>query len=49
MTLQVTGQVSHRKGGIRYKKNEVFLDVEERVHCTVSHDGAERPRGGRAE
>ena len=39
VTLQVTGQVAHRKPNIKYKKNEVFLDVEERVHCTLSHDG----------
>ncbi len=36
----VTGAVSWRREGIRYKKNEVFLDVVERVNAVVSATGA---------
>jgi AP-1 complex subunit mu len=36
----VTGAVSWRREGIRYKKNEVFLDVVERVNAVVSASGA---------
>jgi AP-1 complex subunit mu len=36
----VTGAVSWRREGIKYKKNEVFLDVVERVHAVVSPSGA---------
>lgn len=36
----VTNAVSWRSEGIRYKKNEVFLDVVERVNLTVSSSGA---------
>jgi AP-1 complex subunit mu len=36
----VTGAVSWRREGIRYKKNEVFLDVVERVNAVVSPTGA---------
>lgn len=32
-TLQVTGAVGWRRDGIKYKKNEVFLDVVETVSC----------------
>lgn len=33
---QVTGAVGWRKEGIRYKKNEVFLDVIETVSMLMS-------------
>ena len=33
----VTNAVSWRKEGIRYRKNEVFLDVIESVNLLVSH------------
>jgi AP-1 complex subunit mu len=36
----VTNAVSWRSEGIRYKKNEVFLDVVERVNLTVAASGA---------
>ena len=32
---QVTGAVGWRKDNLRYKKNEVFLDIVEQV-CTYS-------------
>jgi hypothetical protein len=35
-TLQVTGAVGWRKEGLRYKKNEVFLDVIETVSMLMS-------------
>lgn len=38
-TLQVTGAVSWRKEGLRYKKNEVFLDIIETVNVLVSASG----------
>lgn len=39
-TLQVTGAVGWRKDGIRYKKNELFLDVIETVSVLLSAQGA---------
>ena len=36
----VTNAVSWRSDGLKYKKNEVFLDVVERVNLTVSASGA---------
>lgn len=39
-TLQVTGAVGWRKDGLRYKKNEVFLDVIETVSMLMSAQGS---------
>lgn len=39
-TLQVTGAVSWRKEGLRYKKNELYLDIIEQVNVLVSQSGA---------
>lgn len=39
-TLQVTGAVGWRKDGLRYKKNEVFLDVIETVNMLMSAQGS---------
>ncbi|KAL4457302.1 hypothetical protein ABPG75_012167 [Micractinium tetrahymenae] len=39
-TLQVTGAVGWRKEGLRYKKNEVFLDVIETVNMLMSAQGS---------
>lgn len=39
-TLQVTGAVGWRKDGIRYKKNEVYLDVIETVSVLMSPQGS---------
>mmetsp|Transcript_23648 Transcript_23648/g.39678 ORF Transcript_23648/g.39678 Transcript_23648/m.39678 type:complete len:441 (+) Transcript_23648:411-1733(+) len=38
-TLQVTGAVGHRREGIRYKKNEVYLDIIESVNLLMSAKG----------
>uniref|UniRef100_A0A7S0N9W6 MHD domain-containing protein n=1 Tax=Pyramimonas obovata TaxID=1411642 RepID=A0A7S0N9W6_9CHLO len=38
-TLQVTGAVGHRRDGIRYKKNEVYLDIIESVNLLMSAKG----------
>lgn len=39
-TLAVTGAVGWRREGIRYKKNEVYLDVIETVNLLMSSNGA---------
>jgi len=39
-TLQVTGAVGWRKDSIRYKKNEVYLDVIETVNVLMSSQGS---------
>lgn len=39
-TLQVTGAVGWRREGIKYKKNEVFLDVVEQISMLMSSNGA---------
>ena len=36
---QVTGAVSWRREGIKYRKNEVFLDVVEHVNLLMSASG----------
>lgn len=38
-TLQVTGAVGWRKDNIKYKKNELFLDVIETVSMLMSAQG----------
>jgi len=38
-TMQVTGAVGHRREGIRYKKNEVFLDIIESINLLMSAKG----------
>jgi AP-2 complex subunit mu-1 len=38
--LQVTGAVGWRKDNIKYKKNEVFLDIVEQVNVLMSSKGA---------
>lgn len=35
----VTGAVNWRKPGLRYKKNEIFIDVIEQVNMLMSHKG----------
>jgi hypothetical protein len=39
-TLTVTGAVSWRRPGLKYSKNEVFLDVVEEVNLLMSSTGA---------
>lgn len=38
-TLQVTGAVGWRKDSIRYKKNEVYLDIIESINVLMSSQG----------
>ena len=38
-TLQVTGAVGWRRDGLKYKRNEVFLDVTEKVSALVGVGG----------
>lgn len=38
-TLQVTGAVGWRREGLKYKKNEVFLDIIEQVNLLMSNNG----------
>ena len=38
-TLTVTGAVGWRREGIKYKKNEVYLDVVEEVNMIMSSAG----------
>jgi hypothetical protein len=40
--MAVTNAVSWRSEGIRYRKNEVFLDVVESVNLLVGRDGRAR-------
>mmetsp|Transcript_47658 Transcript_47658/g.123579 ORF Transcript_47658/g.123579 Transcript_47658/m.123579 type:complete len:436 (-) Transcript_47658:1605-2912(-) len=37
--VQVTGAISWRREGIKYRKNELFLDVMEKVNVLVSSQG----------
>ena len=39
ITIQATGAISWRKEGIRYKKNEVFIDIIENVNVLLSNRG----------
>eukprot|EP01134_Creolimax_fragrantissima_P003447 CFRG3447T1 len=41
LTMQATGAMSWRKEGIRYKANEMFIDVIETVNMLMSHQGTE--------
>ena len=36
---QLTGAVAHRREGIKYKKNEAYLDVVEHLHILTNADG----------
>lgn len=38
-TLTVTGAVSWRRPGLKYSKNEVFLDIVEEVNLLMSNTG----------
>eukprot|EP00127_Corallochytrium_limacisporum_P003442 Clim_evm70s149 gene=Clim_evmTU70s149 len=38
LTAQVTGAVSWRREGIRYRKNEIFIDIIENVNVLVATD-----------
>ena len=39
ITTQVTGQISWRREGIKYKRNELFIDVIEYVDLLMSAQG----------
>ena len=39
ITSQVTGQIGWRREGIKYRKNELFLDVLESVNLLMSPQG----------
>jgi hypothetical protein len=39
LTSQITGAIDWRREGIRYRKNEVFIDVLESVNLVVSANG----------
>jgi AP-2 complex subunit mu-1 len=40
ITMQATGAISWRRPGIKYRKNEVYVDVFENVNLLLSHTGA---------
>ena len=39
VTIQATGAISWRKEGIKYRKNELFIDVIENCNLLVSNKG----------
>lgn len=39
ITSQVTGQIGWRREGIKYRRNEIFLDVLESVNLLMSPQG----------
>ena len=39
ITIQATGAISWRAEGIRYKRNEVFIDIVENVNVLMSIRG----------
>ncbi len=44
ITSQVTGQIGWRREGIKYRRNELFLDVIEYVNLLMSPQGTHRKR-----
>ena len=40
-TMQVTGAVSWRREGLKYKKNEVYLDIVESINVLMTAKGAQ--------
>ena len=43
ITSQVTGQIGWRREGIKYRRNELFLDVLESVNLLMSPQGLYYP------
>lgn len=41
ISSQVTGQIGWRRADIKYRKNEIYLDVIEKVNCLISPSGQE--------
>jgi AP-2 complex subunit mu-1 len=39
ITVQATGAISWRAEGIKYKRNEVFIDIIEQVNVLLSNRG----------
>lgn len=39
LTNQLTGQITWRKQGIKYKRNEIFVDMREKVNLLMSAQG----------
>ena len=39
ITSKVTGQIGWRREGIKYRRNEIFLDVLENVNLLMSPQG----------
>ena len=39
ITSQVTGQIGWRREGIKYRRNELFLDVLENINLLMSAQG----------
>ena len=44
LTSQITGAIDWRREGIRYRKNEVYIDVLESVNVLISANGKRRER-----
>ena len=40
ITSQVTGQIGWRREGLKYRRNELFLDVMESVNLLMSPQGS---------
>jgi AP-2 complex subunit mu-1 len=40
LTKQITGAIDWRREGVRYKKNEVYIDVLESVNLLISSSGS---------
>ena len=49
LTVRATGATSWRGEGIKYKRNEVYLDVEEYMNVMVSTTGVGLARGNQFE
>lgn len=39
VTIQATKQSNHRRQGIRYEKNQIYVDCVEKVNCMMSSVG----------
>lgn len=44
ITSQVTGQIGWRREGIKYRRNELFLDVLEYVNLLMSPQGKKKEK-----
>jgi len=39
ITVRATGAVSWRAEGLKYRKNEIFIDIVESINLSLSHRG----------